>query len=506
MQLSHIPTLVPLPVLQSGAGTLGVTETSDACGFYAKRHYYLWGNDQNDVRGLHAHKALKQFMVALQGTAHLKFEGKDGVFEFTLDNPEQGVFVPPGYWREISLSEDAVFSVLASEAYDEGDYIRDYKEFQNWLEQEKEVKAVPYLALDRCHAELEYALQSRFDTVLQSNALVLGPEVKAFEAAFAEYCGAEYAVACGNGLDALSLILRAMDICAGDEVIVPANSFIASALAVEYSGATSVFVDCREGDYSIDVAQIDAAITPRTKAIMPVHLYGICADMDVIQDIADRHGLKVIEDAAQAHGATYKGKRAGALGYAAAFSFYPTKNMGALGDAGCVVTRDKTLADRVRLLANYGSVEKYVHLEKGINSRLDSMQAAFLSLKLDYIEGWNEKRRALADIYFDRLKDLAGLELPQTQDYGAPIWHVFPVRVAAEKRDSLLSALKAAQIGTNIHYPFAIHESKAYDLDISMPNAEKFAKELISLPLDPYHTSVEINYVCGHIEEFFRDE
>jgi len=500
----QFPTLVELPVIESGAeGLLGVVEISKHCHFYVKRHYYIMSGDFSSERGRHAHKALKQFFVCLAGEVTVHLEGEREKFCFELKSAKQGIYVPPGYWRDITMSPNSVLSVLASEEYDENDYIRDYNEFRVWLDHNKSVK-VPYNAIDRCHKELEYAFQAIFDETLKVNELIQGTAVKRFESDFSAYCDVSNAIGCANGLDALILILKAMEIGTGDEVIVPANSFIATALAVENCGATSVFVDCDPFTYLIDVNQIESAITSKTRAIIPVHLYGIPADMDVILKIADKHGLYVIEDAAQAHGATYKGRKVGSIGHAAAFSFYPTKNLGALGDSGCVVTNDNLIANKVRLLGNYGCKKKYNYEIKGVNSRLDTIQASILSVKLKYLDDWNAKRRELAQIYFNRLANISGLVLPQCYDESVPVWHVFPILVESGVRDNLLKYLHEAGIGTNIHYPIPIHKSKAYSCHLSLSYSEKYSEMIFSLPLDPFHTVQEINIVCDVLERYFK--
>jgi dTDP-4-amino-4,6-dideoxygalactose transaminase len=496
------PRLIEVPYLNSGHGPLGVVEASKECGFYIKRHYFLFGSEETLHRGYHAHKKLEQFIVCLQGSACIKLEGESGSHEFSLTTPQQGVKVPPGYWRSLSLSRDAVVSVLASEEYDEDDYIRDYEEFKLWIANKKNPKKVPFIALDRCHEDLKFDLQQTFEAVLKDNEFILGQHVKEFEKNFSHFCQVDHTIGCGNGLDALSLILRALEISKGDEVIVPANSFIATALAVENNGAKSIFVDCDSQTYGIDVELLEKQITKNTKAIIPVHLYGIPCDMDPLMEIAKHHGLYVIEDAAQAHGALYKGKPVGSLGHAAAFSFYPTKNLGALGDGGCVTTNDKDLAEKIRLLSNYGSKTKYHHDIPGFNSRLDSLQAAFLNLKLPHLAKWNNRRRQLVGVYFDQLKTAKGLSLPKTSSLVESVWHVFPIRVAEDLRDPLISYLNQKGIGTNVHYPIPIHKSKAYDTKEHFPISEQIAKEMISLPLDPYLSADEIKFVCTTLKEF----
>jgi dTDP-3-amino-3,4,6-trideoxy-alpha-D-glucose transaminase len=346
--------------------------------------------------------------------------------------------------------------------------------------------AIPFLNLRVAHAGIAAELDAAWQRVASSGRLVLGPEVEAFEHAFAAYCGAAHCVGVGNGLDALTLILRALGIGAGDEVVVPSHTFIATWLAVTHAGATPVPVEIDPGTYTLDAARVASAITPRTRALLPVHLYGQTADMTALAPIAARHGLALIEDAAQAHGAAWRGVRAGALGTAAGFSFYPAKNLGALGDAGAVVTNDAALAERVRRLRNYGARARYDHDVAGVNSRLDELQAALLAVKLRHLEAWNAQRRAAAARYADLLRD-AEVALPAVAPGCDPVWHLFVIRVA--QRDRVAQTLRAAGIETLVHYPVPPHLQAAYaELQLrtgSLPIAERLAAQVLSLPLWP---------------------
>lgn len=344
---------------------------------------------------------------------------------------------------------------------------------------------IHFLDLSAMHAACSEELQAAFARVLNKGHFILGSETEAFEAEFAAYCGTTQCVGVGNGLDAIHLILRAMQIGTGDEVIVPAHTFIATWLAVTQSGATPVPVESQVGRYNIDPQQIEAAITPRTRAIIAVHLYGEPADMDALRVIADRHGLRLIEDAAQAHGARYKGRRAGGLGDAAAFSFYPTKNLGALGDGGAVTTSDPALADAIRLLRNYGSHIKYQHDIVGYNTRLDEVQAALLRVKLRTLDKFNAARRLVAQQYLDALSSIPGLHLPHPADYAEPVWHLFVIRHA--QRDQLAKALAERGIATMIHYPIPCHLQGAYKCGnfAGLEATTTLSKEILSLPMWP---------------------
>ncbi len=352
---------------------------------------------------------------------------------------------------------------------------------------------VPFLELLPAYTELQEDLDAAYRRVMASGWYILGEEVERFEAEFAAYCGVRHCVCVANGLDALTLALLAAGIGPGDEVIVPAMTFIATWLAVSHAGAVPVPVDVRADTYNLDAARIEAALTPRTKAIMPVHLYGQPADMDAILAVARRHRLVVVEDAAQAHGARYRGRRTGTWGDLAGFSFYPGKNLGAFGDGGAVTTGDEALAARLRRLRNYGSDRKYQHEVLGLNSRLDPLQAAFLSVKLKHLDEWNRRRVQIAAAYRERLRGLEGIQLPAVAKDAEPIWHLFPL--LAKDRDGLQARLEANGIHTQIHYPIPPHLSGAYAHQGrqagDFPVAERIAAEELSLPIGPHLAAPE---------------
>lgn len=362
---------------------------------------------------------------------------------------------------------------------------------------------IPFVSFLPMEKELNIEIKKAFDRVFNNSWYIEGQEDEAFEKAFAEYCGAEYCVGCGNGLDALMLSLKALEVCAGDEVIVPSNTYIATALAVTYVGATPVFVEPDINTFLIDPSLIEAKINEKTKAIMPVHLYGQACDMDAIMAIAKKHGLYVVEDCAQAHGAMYKGKRVGSFGDAAGFSFYPGKNLGALGDAGAAVTNNKELADKIRALGNYGSDYKYHHIYKGNNSRLDEMQAAFLSAKLPHLDKMNEERRRIADMYTAGINN-PKVVTPIVKDDCVPVWHIYGIR--CKERDALEKYLNDNGIGTNKHYPIPMHMQDCYkDLGIKpgeLPIAEEISATELSLPMYYGMTDEQVQFVIDAINEF----
>lgn len=362
---------------------------------------------------------------------------------------------------------------------------------------------IPFVSFLPMEKELEADFYKAFQRVFQNSWYISGKEDELFENSFAKYCGSNYCIGVGNGLDALMLALKALNIGEGDEVIVPSNTYIATALAVTYVGAIPVFVEPDIRTFNIDPALIESAITSKTKAIMPVHLYGQACDMGSIMKVAKEYGLKVVEDCAQAHGATYKGQMVGTFGDAAGFSFYPGKNLGALGDAGAVVTNDKGLADKIRALGNYGSDYKYHHIYKGNNSRLDELQAAFLAAKLPHLERMNLERRRIAQMYTEGIRNPKVIT-PYVLPDCIPVWHIYGIRCA--NREDLEKYLNSKGIGTNKHYPIPIHLQECYkDLNIpqgALPIAEEISATELSIPMYYGMSDEEIQYIINAINSF----
>lgn len=371
--------------------------------------------------------------------------------------------------------------------------------------QKKELlDTIPFLDLKTPHLELRTQLEHAFDRVLNSGWYILGTEVKQFEQEFAKYCETGDCVGVGSGLDALHLILRAYGIGIGDEVIVPSNTYIATWLAVSYAGATPIPVEPDDATYNMNPALIEDAITSRTKAIIAVHLYGQAADMDAINEIAKKYHLKVIEDAAQAHGAIYKGKRVGSLGDAAGFSFYPGKNLGALGDGGAVTSNDAELTQKVKMLSNYGSNKKYHNEVKGFNSRLDELQAAFLREKLQKLDEWNQLRSQIAMLYNQHLSSLTDVTLPNIQSWAKSVWHLYVIR--HPQRDKLAKQLLESGVETMIHYPIPPHLQPAYQeqgyTKGQFPIAEKIHDQVLSLPIGPSMTLAQAEKTINCITKY----
>lgn len=359
---------------------------------------------------------------------------------------------------------------------------------------------IPLLDLKAQYRDLKAELDAVWFETMEGAGFIGGPKVKALEAAIAEYTGTKHCVACGNGTDALFLILAAAGIRKGDEVITTPFTFFATAESIAHVGAVPVFVDIEPGTYNIDVSKIEAAITPKTKAIMPVHIFGQVADMDAINAIAEKHGLIVIEDACQAIGATYKGKPAGSLAKAAAFSFFPSKNLGCAGDGGCITTDDDELAALCRKLAAHGTSKKYYHDALGVNSRLDSLQAAILLVKLPHLDTWNDQRRDAAAYYNEQLADLADIELPVEAEYGRMVYHLYIVK--SPRAAEVMDAMKEAGIGTALYYPLALHEQEAFTgregyEKPTLPVAESCDGVTFALPAFPGITREQLDEVVA---------
>jgi len=362
---------------------------------------------------------------------------------------------------------------------------------------------IPFADLSFQHQEIKKEINSSLNKLFVKSAFILGEEVSLFEKEFAKYCHAKYAVGVNSGTDALFLALLSLGIKEGDEVILPAFTFIATALAVSFTGAKPVFVDINEKTYNIDAEKIKLAITKKTKAIIPVYLYGQPADMQEILKIAKKYNLKVIEDAAQAHGAKYKGKRCGSMGDVGCFSFYPSKNLGAFGDAGIAVTNDKKIYEKLLMLRDYGRKGKYDHIMKGRNSRLDTIQAIILRAKLKRLDKWNRARQKNASYYNKLLKNEKRVIIPRVSKNRNHIYHVYAVRV--KNRDKVYELLRKREVGVIIHYPIPLHLQKAYkELKYKkgdFPVSEKVAKEIISLPMSPHMTRKEIKIVASRLKQ-----
>jgi len=362
---------------------------------------------------------------------------------------------------------------------------------------------IPLVDLKAQYQGIKPEIDDAIQSILDNTAFIGGQVVKDFEGNFASFCTADHCVGVASGTDALFLALQALDIGHGDEVIVPANSFIATSEVVTATGAKVVFVDVNEHSYNIDVSKIEAKITGRTRAIIPVHLYGQPADIDPINEIAKRHNLKVIEDSAQAHGAEYKGRRTGTLGDVACFSFYPGKNLGAYGDAGAVVTNDESIADKIRMMANHGRLKKYDHLFEGVNSRLDGIQAAILDVKLKHLEDWTSARRKVAATYNHLLSDLEEVVLPKEEPYAKHVYHLYVIQLA--NRDSVREFLKEKGISAGIHYPTPLPLLNAYDYlghkPGDFPVSERLANEILSLPMYPELSNEQVESVADSVRK-----
>jgi len=383
------------------------------------------------------------------------------------------------------------------------------KKYQKNSSKQK-VESVRYVTLDRMHKDLENHIIRTLKSVIKSGQYILGSEVEKFEKKFAKFSNAKFALGCGNGFDALVLALKSIDISINDEVIIPANSFVATAMAVSSVGAKPIFADCDYNNFSINIDSIKDKITKNTKAIIPVSLYGIPLEVHKISLFAKKHNLKIIEDASQAHGASFFSSKNQKLKKfsnwkISTFSFYPTKNLGAIGDGGAIVTNDSKLYSKIKSLRNYGFNESKSCEFIGMNSRLDEIQASILNIKLKYLNTWTVKKKKIAKIYFKELKLIKSIKLIEDKLLKKSVLHVFPIRVLNNKRDSLIAFLKKNNIETNIHYLKSINNLQVYKkYKVKLNNCRKLEKELLSLPIDPYHFKNEILYICSKIKEFFR--
>lgn len=368
---------------------------------------------------------------------------------------------------------------------------------------------VPFVDLHGQHEAIREEVFARWSSIVDRSAFTLGDEVREFEVQFARYCSADYSVGLANGTDALILSLRALDVGPGDQVITVANTFVATVEAIVHAGATPVLVDAEPRSFNIDVQGIEQALTPRTKAIIPVHLYGEPAEMNPIMELAAAKGLSVVEDAAQAHGATYQGRPVGSLGHIACFSFYPSKNLGAFGDAGAIVTNNEDLAGRIRELRDHGSSRKYDHRRVGYTSRLHSLQAAVLSTKLPHLTGANEMRQRAARLYQELLAGEPGVILPTVAEGSTHVFHLYVIRVDSTIRDKLQSYLSSIGIETGIHYPKPVHLTESFEYlaypPETFPVTEHYSEQILSLPMYPGLGPEQVEYVAEEIKNFLRN-
>ena len=495
-----------------GEGNLVVAENFREIPFSVKRVYYTYGADASTIRGRHAHKSLQQVLVCVYGKIKLTLDDAVSVQNVVLDSPDKGFLVDCGVWHTMEwLQNGSVLLVMASDFFSEEDYLRDYDKFLQWISRKKNLHErkgkrtdmkVPFNALKPQFEMYASEYLNASSRVLQSGWYILGGEVKAFEEEFAAYVGCSECVGLASGLDALTLSIKALNIGDGDEVILPSNTYIAAVLSVTACGACPIFVE-PDNFYCINPYLLEHAVTAKTKAVLPVHLYGQPCEMEPILELCRKYSLALIEDCAQSHGATYRGRMTGTFGDFGCFSFYPTKNLGAFGDGGAVVTGNPDLAKKVRMLRNYGSSQKYINEIEGINSRLDEIQAALLRVKLEHLHELEKERREIAEYYLSRIKN-PSIYLPLVREGVVHVWHLFVI--GTENRDLLQSYLQENGIETQVHYPIPPHLSGAYErLNYKagdFPVAEEYAATLLSLPLYNGMGREEIDWVCTILNRF----
>ena len=477
--------------------TIRVIEKGEKFDFSFQRNYIINNHNINNFSGFHAHKKLYQLVFCIRGKVKIVLDDKISSFSYELDNPDFAVIIPPGYWRILKLSKNSIVSVLASSVFHRNDYIKNYDKLKNH-------KKIDFNGVEECNNILKNKFINLLDSSLRENQLVLGKSVDKFEKKFSSFINSKFSISCGNGHDAILLILRALNISKNHEVLVPSNSFIASALAVTNAGADVKFVDCNSEDYGVCIDDLKKKITKKTKALIVVHLYGIPDNIEKLVEFCRKNKIYLIEDSSQAHGAKVGPKKIGNFGIASAFSFYPTKNLGALGDGGCITTNSFKLYSKLKALRNYGKNENSNFKFLGVNSRLDSIQAEFLIQKLRYIENWNTKRSNIANCYFEGLKNINEIVLPSYSKNIKPVWHIFPIRCLT-KRNQLINYLRNYGIETAIHYEIPIHKTNVYKSKLKLSNSERNGKQLISLPMHPFLSKKDINYITSKINKFYKN-
>jgi dTDP-4-amino-4,6-dideoxygalactose transaminase len=493
-------------------GRLLALEAGREVPFPIARVYCVFAGDSPQVHGRHAHRRGEQVLVCLSGWCKVTLDDGHRRREFLLDRPDRGLRVGPLLWEEFRFASRAVLLALCDTPYDPADQIHSYEDYLALVSgqavpaeprmSDTTPPPIPFLDLKRVNDRYASQVTDAIINVRERGLHIGGPEVERFETEFAAYCGTRHCVAVGNGYDALRLMLRASGLQPGDEVLVPANTFVASILAIMDAGLQPVLVEPDPDTFLMDPSHAARCITSRTRAVLAVDLYGRCDGLKPLRELAAQHGLLLFEDAAQAHGASYEGAKAGSWGKAAAFSFYPTKNLGALGDAGAVTTDDDRLASDLRALRNYGAEHKNVHRLPGVNSRLDELQAAVLRVKLPYLDQDNARRRAIAHVYLEQVRN-PQLCLPAApSDPSAHVWHLFVVR--CPRREALRHHLAARGIGTAVHYPTPPHHQPALAplAHLSLPVTEQLHREVLSLPLHPALTEEQVTRVVEALNSF----
>lgn len=500
VELSNIPKI-------SDDASLCFAQVKDQVPFLIRRIYYIFDAKTGEPRGHHAHYTTDQMMFCLRGRARVVLDNGFLRSEVWLDKPEKGLRLRPMIWHEmLDMSEETVLLVLASKEYDPGDYIRNYDQFKRLAREQHGRGQLVFNDFVKDIEEREAEYLNDIQRVLKSGWFILGNEVKAFEGELAEYLRVKRAVGVANGLEALQIALMALGIKEGDEVITTPLSAVATTLAIMAVGAKPVFTDVND-DGLMQVEMVETLITNKTKAILPVHLYGQPVNLGVLQTICAKHNLFLLEDACQAHGSQLDGRKLGSFGDMAAFSFYPTKNLGAFGDGGAIVTNNDGLAEKCRQIRDYGQSGKYKHAVYGLNSRLDELQAAILRTKLKYLDEDNARRRKIALIYGERLSGFKNLHLLGQDSWEGNNFHLMVIR--SKRRDDLKEYLKEQGIPTLIHYPSTIPDQPVFAKKWGagkIENARKIVGEVLSLPCHPQMTEDEVELVCRKIREFFADQ
>lgn len=474
--------------------------------FELKRFFIIRDIKDKQSRGFHSHKKTKQIFILIQGNIDIILDDGNTKKTFNLKNYDTALYVPENIWCVMeNISEDCILQVLCSEYYDENEYCRDYDEFLKIKNKQINVPGCDLIANTQ---SVKNEVLIKINDVIDSANYVLGKELDLFETSFAEYIGSSYCVGLSNGTATLIAALQAFDLNDDAEVITQANTYIAAPLAISRCNLKLKIVDCDDYTLMMDLDKLEESITDKTKVIIVVHLYGACPDMDRLMNIVKKNNLYLIEDAAQSHGSTFKGKKLGSFGDIGSFSFYPSKNLGAFGEAGCIVTDNIDYYKKIRLLRNYGSEERYVWEIKGLNERMDTIQGAILNVKLKYLDEWNQNRNIIANYYHKHLQDNHNIKLLGLVPNNYSCYHLYVIKVYESDRDPLLEYLKNNNIGAGIHYPWPFYKSEAYKEinHLEFPVTENNVKRILSLPIYPEMTLEQAEYVCSKIRDYYFNQ
>lgn len=482
-------------------GSLLPIESLKNIPFDIKRFFLIKDVNDNQKRGYHSHKKCKQVFVLIQGSIDIEFDNGLKKEKYFMRDINEALYVPENIWCVMeNISKDCILLVVCSEYYDENEYCRNYDEFLNIVK--PEIK-VPMLDMKETTQRIKKEVLVRMNNVIDNTSFVLGKELKIFEESFAKYIGTKYCVGMSNGTATMISILKSLNLSRDDEVLTQANTYIAAPLAISQNNLKISLVDCCPDSLAIDLDELEKKITKKTKVIIVVHLYGACCNMERLVNICKKNNIFLLEDAAQAHGSTFNGKKLGSFGDAGSFSFYPSKNLGGFGESGCVVTNDNEIYKKILMLRNYGSIDKYKWEIKGLNERMDTLQAAILNVKLKYLDEWNQNRNKIADIYNKELNEIEDIKILKLEPNTYSCYHLYVIKV--KNREALMKYLKDNNVSTAIHYPVLFYQSEAYKElnNLNFDVSQTIVNEILSLPIYPEMSEEKANYVVSKIKEFY---